>query len=499
MFKKAPFRCFKQLVTSMGTGRLSGFSLMEVALLILVVTVVVLPVVATVNENSHTNQPSIPEVMERQESLTQAVNSLVTRAVQQKVINSNITNTVTQFGMIDALPVGSASPVLLDFDTVADASLGTPATILKTSLYTYNVPLGVSTSATKTLFKFRWVLQDVSYEAGVQVVPDGFREITYALQVYTADTTNPDTATPLLEKNGSVFVTDYSATPPPTPTITPTVGVVFDLDMSQKSCYKRKLSRFITASSNREWLYNTSNGTGTDCKVNTPLEPVILGMQDWFNNYYSQKSNPSSGKEYYKRFAIAFNRMEYDTPAPTPFPFIENLTTADLEAFIYKDVAVRKTSFSNVVSLSHPYVGTWDAQTAITNSTYARGVVIHIVGSNLNETDLCCVGNNRLEKPISFPTSAPANLQDLVYNYTGVQPIKHYFLYHLGINQATIDYFDAIARASGGKTYCYSGNGIATINRGPQIPFNEALDLVFKDLTPSKSQAKNKFYQKMLG
>jgi hypothetical protein len=487
MFKKALVSLDNLLLGCMVRCAVRGFSLMEVALLVLVVTVVVLPVVASVNQNSHSNQPSIPEVMERQESLTQAVNSLITRAVQQKVMDSNVTNTVYQFGVIDALPVGTPNPLLLDFDTVADANLGTPAAILKTSLYTYNVPLGVSTSATKPLFKFRWLLQDVSYDAGVQVVPDGFREINYVLQVYAEDTTNPDTATPVLEKNGSIFVTDYSATPPAIPTTTPTVGVVFDLDMSQKSCYKRKLSRFTTASSNREWLASTSAGAGNNCQNNTTLEPVILGMRDWFNNYYSDKNNVSAGKEYYKRFAIAFNRMDYDTPAPTPLSFIENLTTTDLEAFIYKDVAAKKTSYSELVPISHPYISTWDAQTAITNSTYSRGVVIHIVGSNLNEN------GNRLDRPTNVPNTAPATLQDLVYNYTGVQPIKHYFLYHLGINQATIDYFDAIARASGGKTYCYSGNGTTTINRGPQIPFNEALDLVFKDLTPAKSQAQNKF------
>ena len=245
-----------------------GFTLIEVAFMVMVISIVILPVVGAINTNSHNGEPTITEIIERQQSIEQGMRSLMQRAINGKIVITDIENPTTQFKTIDANTSGAR--YLYDLRNIYDPI----NTQRKDSqgFFRFKVPIGVQNVNTKDLFQFRWTIKDVSFEDTIapgtvdivekSTTPDGLKKVGLLLEAFDAKASTADinggTVNPLATQYAITF---YSETPVITSApSTNTDGVIINADLNQSGC----LARWLKEGSQygvikpKKWYYDVS-------------------------------------------------------------------------------------------------------------------------------------------------------------------------------------------------------------------------------------------------
>jgi len=390
---------FFQYQLGVGKKAFRGFTLIEVAFMVMIVSIIILPVVGAVNANNHNGEPTITETIERQQSIEQGMRSLMQRAINGKIIITDIENPTTQFKTIDANTTGASgdlydlSDIYKTDNTQRRASQG---------FFRFKVPIGVQNVNTKDLFKFRWTIKDASFENTIDsatgnpvtksTTPDGLKKVGLLLEAFDAKASDTDinggTVNPLATQYATTF---YSETPVGTPTPnTNTDGVIINLDLNRSGCLERWLqegSRYGIASP-KLWYYNPYGHLQIDdCGENTSNEPTE-GLRDWYDTEFDQRTtNPALA--YLQRLDIGMQIM--DDIDPTDTSLMDVSLTANPSTFL-SDLPSRASSgmmhyddFYNLPEASFAYSTTARAIQALKDGNYTKGTIIHIINTNLDD------------------------------------------------------------------------------------------------------------------
>ena len=526
IYQTAPFFRYDFLINPKKLSR--GFSLIEVGFLVMVITIVILPTVAAINANSHSGAPSINEVLERQQSVEQGMRSLMQRAINGKIIISDIDNPTTQFEEIDK----RANPTEATLYELSD--LYPP--ISKTPEYEslpllFNVPIGVQDETTKPLFKFKWQLKDVSSEetsttTSTIATPEGLRKIDLLLQAYPPDATDADISssavtplTPLATLHGTTFYSINGTTS----VSSNGVGVMIDIDLNESGCKTRRLVGPNIF--NKRWYYDAtgSRGIPTDCGENTSIEPTE-GIKGWYTDEYAKKDDTASSYAYLKDVGLGIQTMESNNATDSshiqvPFGDIDDTDDTDDNSNIFsvflgklpnrlKSKGGGTTHYDDINNLppySYAFSATNRAIEALKAGSYTQGVIIHIITTNL---DLVNEQSGLTTHPYTVslstepgifldPNNPDSTTDDLLklardnkntQNALGEQlSIKHYVILHKGIARTTADYFTKMANETGGGVYSLDGdrNNLKSI-----------LSAIFKSIGSSpKKKKRSKTYR----
>lgn len=526
IYQTAPFFRYDFLINPKKLSR--GFSLIEVGFLVMVITIVILPTVAAINANSHSGAPSINEVLERQQSIEQGMRSLMQRAINGKIIISDIDNPTTQFEEIDK----RANPTEATLYELSD--LYPP--ISKTPEYEslpllFKVPIGVQDETTKPLFKFKWQLKDVSSEetsttTSTIATPEGLRKIDLLLQAYPPDATDADISssavtplTPLATLHGTTFYSINGTTS----VSSNGVGVMIDIDLNESGCKTRRLVGPNIF--NKRWYYDAtgSRGIPTDCGENTSIEPTE-GIKGWYTDEYAKKDDTASSYAYLKDVGLGIQTMESNNATDSshiqvPFGDIDDTDDTDDNSNIFsvflgklpnrlKSKGGGTTHYDDINNLqdkSYAFSATNRAIEALKAGSYTQGVIIHIITTNL---DLVNEQSGLTTHPYTVslstepgifldPNNPDSTTDDLLklardnkntQNALGEQlSIKHYVILHKGIARTTADYFTKMANETGGGVYSLDGdrNNLKSI-----------LSAIFKSIGSSpKKKKRSKTYR----
>ena len=519
IYQTAPFFRYDFLINPKKLSR--GFSLIEVGFLVMVITIVILPTVAAINANSHSGAPSINEVLERQQSIEQGMRSLMQRAINGKIIISDITNPTPQFKDIDE----RANPTEATLYTLSDLYPPTTATPEYDSpLLFFKVPIGVQDETTKPLFKFKWQLKDVSSEDStnptISGTPEGLRKIDLLLQAYPPDATDADISssavtplTPLATLHGTTFYSINGTTS----VSSNGVGVMIDIDLNKSGCKTRRLVGPDIF--NKRWYYNPYGSQQSDCGENTSIEPTE-GIKGWYTDEYAKKDDTASSYAYLKDVGLGIQTMEESNPIDSrgiQVPFGDTDSTLFSE-FLGKlpnrDPAYGGTTppayydnFDNLPPYSYAFSATNRAIEALKAGSYTQGVIIHIITTNLDPVNELDGRSNPYGIPLSTeprifldPNNPDSTTDDLLKlardnknnkntkNALGEQlSIKHYVILHKGIARTTADYFTTMANETGGGVYSLDGdrNNLKSI-----------LSAIFKSIGSSpKKKKRSKTYR----
>ena len=490
IYQTAPFFRCDFLINPKKLSR--GFSLIEVGFLVMVITIVILPTVAAINANSHSGAPSINEVLERQQSVEQGMRSLMQRAINGKIIISDITNPTPQFKDIDE----NASPTMGTLYTLSDLYPPTTATPEYDSpLLFFKVPIGVQDDTTKPLFKFKWQLKDVSSEDStnptISGTPQGLRKIDLLLQAYPPDATDADISssavTPLATLHGTTFYSINGTTS----VSSNGVGVMIDIDLNQSGCKTRTLVGPNIF--NKRWYYNPYGSQQSDCGENTSIEPTE-GIKGWYTDEYAKKDDTASSYAYLKDVGLGIQTMEnpYPTdPSGIQVPFGDTDSNSNIFSVFLGKLPNRLPSkggttppayyddINNLPPYSYAFSATNRAIEALKAGSYTQGVIIHIITTNLdtgNELDGLSTPPYKVSlstEPGIFldPNNPDSTTDELLklaknnknnkntQNALGEQlSIKHYVILHKGIARTTADYFTTMANETGGGVYSLDGD-----------------------------------------
>ncbi len=526
IYQTAPFFRYDFLINPKKLSR--GFSLIEVGFLVMVITIVILPTVAAINANSHSGAPSINEVLERQQSIEQGMRSLMQRAINGKIIISDIDNPTTQFEEIDK----RANPTEATLYELSD--LYPP--ISKTPEYEslpllFKVPIGVQDETTKPLFKFKWQLKDVSSEetsttTSTIATPEGLRKIDLLLQAYPPDATDADISssavtplTPLATLHGTTFYSINGTTS----VSSNGVGVMIDIDLNESGCKTRRLVGPNIF--NKRWYYDAtgSRGIPTDCGENTSIEPTE-GIKGWYTDEYAKKDDTASSYAYLKDVGLGIQTMESNNATDSshiqvPFGDIDDTDDTDDNSNIFSVFlgtlpnrlpskgggTTHYDDINNLQDKSYAFSATNRAIEALKAGSYTQGVIIHIITTNLdtgNELDGLSTPPYKVSlstEPRIFldPNNPDSTTDDLLklaknnkntQNASGEQlSIKHYVILHKGIARTTADYFTKMANETGGGVYSLDGdrNNLKSI-----------LSAIFKSIGSSpKKKKRSKTYR----
>ncbi|MCX5919919.1 MAG: hypothetical protein NTW61_01125 [Candidatus Melainabacteria bacterium] len=513
IYQTAPFFRYDFLINPKKLSR--GFSLIEVGFLVMVITIVILPTVAAINANSHSGAPSINEVLERQQSIEQGMRSLMQRAINGKIIISDIDNPTTQFeeideGMIDPLQLfnlGSFYPPI--------ATTTTPAEYHSPLLF-FKVPIGVQDDTTKPLFKFKWQLKDVSSEDStnptISGTPEGLRKIDLLLQAYPPDATDADISssavTPLATLHGTTFYSINGTTS----VSSNGVGVMIDIDLNKSGCKTRRLVGPNIF--NKRWHYNPDGSQQSDCGENTSIEPTE-GIKDWYDEEYAKKDELNSPYAYLTDVGLGIQTME--NPYPTDPSGIQ-VPLGDTDSNIFsvflgrlpnrlKSKGGGTTHYDDIKYLppySYAFSATNRAIEALKGGSYTQGVIIHIITTNLDSANeqsgltthpykVSLSTEPRIFLDPNNPDSTTDDLLKLAKNNKNTQnasgeqlSIKHYVILHKGIARTTADYFTAMANETGGGVYSLDGDNAR---------LQGILSTIFKSIGSSPKKKRSKTYR----
>ena len=527
IYQTAPFFRYDFLINPKKLSR--GFSLIEVGFLVMVITIVILPTVAAINANSHSGAPSINEVLERQQSIEQGMRSLMQRAINGKIIISDIDNPTPQFKDIDER-ANPTEATLYELSDLYPPISKTPE--YESPLLFFKVPIGVQDDTTKPLFKFKWQLKDVSSEetsttTSTIATPEGLRKIDLLLQAYPPDATDADISssavtplTPLATLHGTTFYSINGTTS----VSSNGVGVMIDIDLNKSGCKTRRLVGPDIF--NKRWYYNPDGSQQSDCGENTSIEPTE-GIKDWYDEEYANKNELNSPYAYLKDVGLGIQTME--NPYPTdpsgiqvPLGDIDDTDDTDDNSNIFSVFLGRLPNrlpskgggtthydnFGNLPDKSYAFSATNRAIEALKAGSYTQGVIIHIITTNLdtgNELDGLSTPPYKVSlstEPRIFldPNNPDSTTDDLLKlaknnknnkntkNALGEQlSIKHYVILHKGIARTTADYFTTMANETGGGVYSLDGdrNNLKSI-----------LSAIFKSIGSSpKKKKRSKTYR----
>jgi hypothetical protein len=369
-----------------GAGKKSfrGFTLIEVAFMVMIISVIILPVVGAVNANTHNGEPTITETIERQQSIEQGMRSLMQRAINGKIVITDIENPTQQFKTIDANTAGSLD--LYDLSNIY--ATGSTDRQAEEGPFLFKVPIGVQNVNTKGLFQFRWTIKDASFEGTTSTTPDGLKKVGLLLEAFDAKASAADinggTVNPLTTQYATTF---YSETPVGTPIpSTNTDGVIINVDLNQSGCLERWLkegSQYGVIQP-KKWYYNPFGNQQSDCGENTSNEPTE-GLRDWYNTEFAQRTNPALA--YLQRLDIGMQTMETLDPTDTsemimpktdPAAFLSKLPSRASSGIMYYD------TLGNLPTESYAYSSTLRAIQALQNGDYTKGTIIHIINTNLD-------------------------------------------------------------------------------------------------------------------
>lgn len=475
-----------------------GFTLIEVAFMVMIVTVIILPVVGAVNANSHNGEPTITETIERQQSIEQGMRSLMQRAINGKIIITHIDNPTTQFKLIDANTAGVSG----DFYDLRQIYIpaNTPRQA-RQGFFLFKVPIGVQNVNTKDLFKFRWTIKDASFEGTTSTTPDGLKKVGLLLEAFDAKASATDinggTVNPLATQYGTTF---YSETPVVTSasnTAVASSGVMINVDLNKSGCSERKRVDDGGGHLRRSWFYDPIGAQKTDCGDNTSMEPTE-GIKTWYEEAFLNR-NTDLTFSYLKAIDIGMQTMNdtaIEVPLTTmPTTFLSLLPTKTTDKSYYDNII-------NLPTTSYAYSATERSIQALKAGSYTQGAIIHIITSNLdtqNQINAPDKNNISLSPTLgvfsnpSIPTPSTDDLLNLVKafrnttNANGVDlKIRHYVVLHKGISNNTRDYFKKLTEETNGKFYLVS-NG--------KTDMKALLGLIFKDISEIKKTNKSKTYR----
>ena len=372
-----------------GAGKKSfrGFTLIEVAFMVMIISIIILPVVGAVNANTHNGEPTITETIERQQSIEQGMRSLMQRAINGKIVITDIDNPTTQFKTIDANTAGSLD--LYDLSNIY--ATGSTDRQAEEGPFLFKVPIGVQNVNTKDLFQFRWTIKDASFEGTTSTTPDGLKKVGLLLEAFDAKASTADinggTVNPLATQYATTF---YSETPVGTPIpTTNTDGVIINVDLNQSGCLERWLkegSQYGVIKP-KKWYYNPFGNQQSDCGENTSNEPTE-GLRDWYNTEFFNKNNPSTpALAFLQKFDIGMQTMETLDPTNTsemimpkavPAVFLSKLPSRASSGMMHYDY------FNHLPVASFAYSTTARAIQTLKDENYTKGTIIHIINTNLD-------------------------------------------------------------------------------------------------------------------
>ena len=521
IYQTAPFFRYDFLINPKKLSR--GFSLIEVGFLVMVITIVILPTVAAINANSHSGAPSINEVLERQQSIEQGMRSLMQRAINGKIIISDIDNPTTQFEEIDKR-ANPTEATLYELSDLYPPISKTPE--YESPLLFFKVPIGVQDDTTKPLFKFKWQLKDVSSEetsttTSTIATPEGLRKIDLLLQAYPPDATDADISssavtplTPLATLHGTTFYSINGTTS----VSSNGVGVMIDIDLNKSGCKTRRLVGPDIF--NKRWYYNPDGSQQSDCGENTSIEPTE-GIKDWYDEEYANKNELNSPYAYLTDVGLGIQTMGDSSPIaagtdPASYPHVP---LGDTDSTVFSEFLGRLPNrlpskgggtthydnFGNLPDKSYAFSATNRAIEALKAGSYTQGVIIHIITTNL---DLVNEQSGLTTHPYKVslstapgvfldPNNPDSTTDELLklardnkntQNALGEQlSIKHYVILHKGIARTTADYFTTMANETGGGVYSLDGdrNNLKSI-----------LSAIFKSIGSSpKKKKRSKTYR----
>jgi hypothetical protein len=362
-----------------------GFTLIEVAFMVMIVSIIILPVVGAVNANTHNGEPTITETIERQQSIEQGMRSLMQRAINGKIVITDIENPTQQFKTIDANTAGSLD--LYDLSNIY--ATGSTDRQAEEGPFLFKVPIGVQNVNTKDLFQFRWTIKDASFEGTTSTTPDGLKKVGLLLEAFDAKASDTDinggTVNPLATQYATTL---YSETPVVTPMpSTNTEGVIINVDLNQSGCLKRWLKEGSQYGiiQPKKWYYNPFGSIQNDCGENTSNEPTE-GLRDWYDTEFSQRTtNPALA--YLQRLDIGMQTMqtldaththEMIMPKENPVTFLSKLPSRESSGMMYYD------TLGNLPTESYAYSTTARAIKVLENENYTKGTIIHIINTNLD-------------------------------------------------------------------------------------------------------------------
>jgi hypothetical protein len=517
IYQTAPFFRYDFLINPKKLSR--GFSLIEVGFLVMVITIVILPTVAAINANSHSGAPSINEVLERQQSIEQGMRSLMQRAINGKIIISDIDNPTTQFEDVDKR-ANPTEATLYELSRLYSPISKTPE--YESLPLLFNVPIGVQDDTTKPLFKFKWQLKDVSSEDStnptISGTPEGLKKIDLLLQAYPPDATDADISssavtplTPLATLHGTTFYSINGTTS----VSSNGVGVMIDIDLNKSGCKTRTLVGY----------YNPDGSQQSDCGENTSIEPTE-GIKDWYDEEYANKNELNSPYAYLTDVGLGIQMMESNNATDSSYiqvPFGDTDSNSNIFSVFLGKLPNRLKSkggttppayyddINNLPPYSYAFSATNRAIEALKAGSYTQGVIIHIITTNLapynqdnNRSNPYGIPLSTLEgifvnpdPSLSDPTNPTNDLLKLARdnknnkntkNALGEQlSIKHYVILHKGIARTTADYFTKMANETGGGVYSLDGdrNNLKSI-----------LSAIFKSIGSSpKKKKRSKTYR----
>jgi hypothetical protein len=359
--------------------------------MVMIVSIIILPIVGAVNANNHNGEPTIAETIERQQSIEQGMRSLMQRAINGKIIITDIENPTTQFKAIDADTAGAS--YLYNLSAIYDAT-NTQRQATQ-GFFRFKVPIGVQNADTKELFKFRWTIKDASFEGTTSTTPDGLKKVGLLLEAFDAKASagdiNNGSVRPLATQYGTTF---YSETPVGTsiPT-TNTDGVIINVDLNKSGCLERiKRMEKTWDIFNQKYYYDPFghdyNPENVDCGENTSNEPTE-GLRDWYDNEFDQRTtNPALA--YLQRLDIGMQTMENQDPDNTGGMIMPKAYRAEFTEFLLKLPSRQTDGMSfydhsyNLPEASYAYSSTLRAIQALQNGNYTKGTIIHIINTNLD-------------------------------------------------------------------------------------------------------------------
>jgi hypothetical protein len=472
---------------------LRGFSLIEVAFLVMIMTVIILPVVGSMNANQRDGQPTLSETIERQQSIEQGVRSLMQRAINGKIVIQPIENPTEDFKRIDN---GSGTLYTLS-NLYAPTNLSREA---QEGLFLFKVPIGVQNTNTKPLFQFRWTLKDASFEApidpltglattSVSTTPDGLKKVDLVLEVFPATATATEitggASQPIVIQHGTTFYsqTTIASSSQPTSASANTTGLIINIDLNKSGCLKRKLEKLTWANKWRRLPFYNPRGLPQDnCGEDTSMENTE-GIKLWYNRDYANRNNTApayASLKYLQAIDVGMQTMEQLDPTALMEVALNN--SAEAYTFMDKLPSLPNTTTHynddhNLLPESYAYSATARAIQALKEGNYTKGLIIHVITSNLDSENQTINLNNANGIPLTQklgvftnpdPSALDTNTNDLLnlavdYKVTTnnngeALAIKHYVLLHKGLDHNTGEYFIEIANQTGGKVYYTAKN-----------------------------------------
>jgi hypothetical protein len=235
-----------------------GFSLLEVAILIILLTVALVPIMLTMGgQTGSSNTPTVSSMNEQSLIRASAAGSLMERALTGTVLTSNINNTA-------------------NLTTPAPSGLFDPSTLAAGGTATYG-PFDYKVNATDPNLAYTWTLKDVSYDGATRVSPKGNRVVKADLQIFSK---NPTTGALVPKESSStyLYVKESLAIAPD-----PLVGVSLVADVSGSMCSNLRWQTTWTQSSDGlclPYLNDRFHRTGTPNEVGMTLVPADFKLFD---------------------------------------------------------------------------------------------------------------------------------------------------------------------------------------------------------------------------